>query len=156
MSFPEAGESAPDFEAVSETGEPIKLSDFRGQKVVLYFYPKADTPGCTTQSCTFRDNYDKFQERGVVVLGASPDTSEDQAAFKAKYNLPFTLIADADHAVSELYGLWTTREIERDGEKFQVTGTRRSTFIIDENGMVTWSKFGVDPTANTQEVLDLL
>lgn len=156
MAFPEAGQPAPEFEADTDTGEHIKLSDFRGQKVVLYFYPKADTPGCTKQACAFRDNYDKFQEKGVVVLGASPDTSEDQAAFKTKYNLPFTLLADADHSLSELYGLWGTHRVESQGKVYESHGTRRSTFIIDEDGKVIWSKFGVDPTTNTQEVLDLL
>ena len=156
MPMPQVGDSAPDFEVKTEAGETIKLSDFRGKRVVLYFYPKADTPGCTTQACTFRDNYQQFRTRDVVVLGASPDTESDQLAFKEKYDLPFTLLADADHTVSDLYGIWGDHSVEFNGKAFEYTGVRRSTFIIDENGTITYSKFGVDPANNTAEILDVL
>jgi peroxiredoxin Q/BCP len=144
MAFPEVGAIAPEFEVQTDDGSEVKLSDYRGQKVVLYFYPKADTPGCTVQACTIRDNYGKFQEKGVVVLGASPDTVADQAAFKQKYSLPFILLADADHSLSELYGVWEGR------------GTRRSTLIIDPDGKVSYAQYGVDPTNNTAELLEIL
>src|SRR5947207_2052145 len=100
------GDTAPDFELPSDTGETIKLSDFRGKRVVLYFYPKDDTPGCTTQSCGFRDTYPQIEERNAVVLGVSPDDARSHQKFKTKYDLPFTLLVDADHAVAERYGVW--------------------------------------------------
>ncbi len=156
MPIPQVGDIAPDFEVASDSGELVRLSDYRGQRVVLYFYPQADTPGCTTQACTFRDNYALFQEKGVVVLGASPDTVEAQANFKRKYNLPFVLLADADKTVANAYGLWGTHKIEYEGVTYEVTGVRRSTFIIDEQGIVTYAKFGVDPANNTAEILALL
>lgn len=157
MAMPAAGETAPDFEVKTDTGETVRLSDYRGKQVVLYFYPQADTPGCTKQSCLFRDNYGEFEKIGVVVLGASPDPVEAQAAFKQKYQLPFTLLADADHHVSELYGIWGDhRIVSKDGTEHFTHGTRRSTFIIDENGIVVWSKYGVDAANNTAEVLELL
>lgn len=156
MAFPAVGEIAPDFETVNDLGEKTRLTDFRGQKVVLYFYPQADTPGCTKQACTLRDNYQLFRARDVVVLGASPDTVEAQAAFKAKYNLPFTLLADADHSVSNIYGVWGTHKITYNGVEYTTTGTRRSTFMIDPAGVVVYSKFGVDAASNTAEILDEL
>ncbi len=156
VQIPPVGVLAPDFEAQTDSGKPIKLSDFRGQRVVLYFYPQADTPGCTKQACTIRDNYGAFQAKGVVVLGASPDTVEAQAAFKAKYNLPFTLLADPDHAIADLYGLWGTHKIMYNGVEYTTTGVRRSTFIMDEDGIVRYSQFGVDPANNTAEILDVL
>jgi peroxiredoxin Q/BCP len=156
LPFPNPGEAAPDFQTQTETGQIVRLSDYRGQKVVLYFYPKADTPGCTTQACTFRDNYDAFVQRGVVVLGISPDAVEDQQAFKVKYSLPFTLLSDPDHAITELYGLWGDHEVMYQGQKIHYHGLGRSTFIIDEQGDVIFSRFGVDPANNTHEVLEAL
>lgn len=156
MPLPEVGQIAPDFETVTDAGEPVKLSDYRGQRVVLYFYPKADTPGCTKQACSIRDNYQLFRQKEVVVLGASPDTAEDQAAFKAKYDLPFILLADPEHEISELYGLWGTRKFEKNGVEYEVTGTQRSTFIIEPDGSISYAKFGVEPTTNTAELLEIL
>lgn len=156
VSMPQVGEIAPDFSMHSDSGDLVRLADYRGQRVVLYFYPQADTPGCTTQACTIRDNYKTFQEKGVIVIGASPNTVEEQAAFKRKYNLPFILLADADHALADQYGLWGTHTITYQGVVYEVTGVRRSTFIIDENGVVTYSQFGVDPANNTAEILALL
>jgi peroxiredoxin Q/BCP len=156
MPFPEVGQIAPDFETVTDAGEPIKLSDYRGKRVMLYFYPKADTPGCTKQACSIRDNYQLFREKDVVVLGASPDTAEDQAAFKAKYDLPFILLADAEHEISDLYGLWGTHKVVHKGVEYESHGTRRSTFIIEPDGSVSYAQFGVDPTTNTAELLELL
>lgn len=153
MPLPEVGQPAPNFEVKIDTGETVKLTDFRGKRVVLYFYPKADTPGCTAQSCAFRDDYSAFQEKDAVILGASPDTVEDQAAFKAKYKLPFGLLADHDRAIAEAYGVWQTFT-RKDG--VEQTGIRRSTFIIDANGIVTHVFEGVDPANNSREMLALL
>ena len=147
------GQPAPDFEVKTDTGETVKLTDYRGKRVVLYFYPRADTPGCTKQSCAYRDDYGTFAEKNAVILGASPDTVEDQAAFKAKFNLPFNLLADFDHSIAEAYGAWRTFKVERDGEKIERTGIQRSSFIIDENGIVSGIFMGVDPTANSPEML---
>ena len=156
MPMPAVGELAPDFEVETDTGATLRLSDLRGQRVILYFYPQADTPGCTKQACNFRDSFHQFTERGVVVLGASPNTVAEQAAFKQKYNLPFTLLADPDHQLADQYGLWGTHQILYQGVQYETTGVRRSTLIIDPDGRVTYSQFGVDPANNTQEVLDLL
>lgn len=156
MVMPQVGETAPDFEAITETGETVKLSDYHGKRVVLYFYPKADTPGCTTQACTFRDNYQRFCDVDVVVLGASPDTLDEQMAFKQKYDLPFTLLADADHTVADLYGIWGDHKLDFNGTPFEYTGVRRSTFIIDSDGKITYAQFGVDPANNTGEILDVI
>ncbi len=156
MPIPAVGDHAPEFEILTDTGEPLNLTALRGKQVVLYFYPKADTPGCTKQACNFRDNYHKFQELGVTVLGASPDTVEDQAAFKKKYNLPFTLLADADHTLADQYGLYGTHKLMYQGVEYETHGVRRSTFVIDSEGVVTVSAFGVDPANNTNEVLEIL
>ncbi len=157
MAFPEVGTIAPDFESQTDSGETVKLSNYQGNTVILYFYPKADTPGCTAQACNFRDNYGAFEERGVTVLGVSPDTVDDQKAFKEKYDLPFTLIADADHSVSELYGVWDDHEITtRSGAVRVFTGAYRSTLVIDSEGKVIDARWGVDPANDTQAVLDIL
>ena len=106
----EEGKPAPDFELTSDSGEQVKLSDLRGKPVVLYFYPKDDTPGCTTQACAIRDSYDDFTERGAVVLGVSPDSETSHVKFKEKYGLPFTLLADPEHKVAEEYGTWVEQQ----------------------------------------------
>lgn len=156
MAFPQVGHTAPDFTTQTDTGETLTLSALRGKRVILYFYPKADTPGCTRQACAIRDNYQRFRKVDVVVLGASPDTVEEQAAFKAKYDLPFTLLADADHAISELYGLWGDHKSLFKGKEYDWTGTRRSTLIIEADGTVSYSRYDVDPTSNPGELLDIL
>ena len=102
----EEGKPAPDFELATDTGERVKLSDFRGKPVVLYFYPKDDTPGCTVEACGFRDAYSEFEQRGAVVLGVSPDDEASHVKFKEKYSLPFTLLADPEHRVADEYGVW--------------------------------------------------
>ena len=107
----EEGKPAPDFELKSDSGETVRLSDFRGKPVVVYFYPKDDTPGCTAQACGIRDNYEAFGERGAVVLGISPDDESSHVKFKQKYGLPFTLLADPGHEVSERYGVWGERKL---------------------------------------------
>jgi len=156
MAFPQVGETAPDFTAQTDTGETLSLSDLRGKRVVLYFYPKADTPGCTRQACTILDNYQRFKDVDVVVLGSSPDTVEEQAAFKTKYDLPFTLLADSDHTLADVYGVWGTHTTSFKGVEHTSTGVRRSTVIIDPDGVVSYAQFGVDATKNPGELLDIL
>lgn len=127
------GEKAPLFVAKDQNGNNIKLSDFQGKKVVLYFYPKDDTPGCTAQACSLRDNYDVLLARGFVVLGVSVDDEKKHQKFIEKYDLPFSLIADTDHQVVESYGVWAEKSMY--GKAFM--GIVRTTFIIDENGIIS-------------------
>ncbi len=133
------GDQAPDFETTNDKNEKVKLSDYRGKRVVLYFYPKDDTPGCTTQACGFRDNYAQVEGKNAVVLGVSPDNVASHQAFKSKFDLPFPLLTDEDKKISESYGVW--RERERDGQKFM--GVARSHFVIDENGKVVDVQYNV-------------
>jgi peroxiredoxin Q/BCP len=148
----EEGKPAPDFELKTDTGEPVKLSDFRGKQVVLYFYPKDDTPGCTTQACGIRDVYGEFQKEGAVVLGVSPDDEKSHVKFKEKYELPFTLLADTDHAVSEEYGVWGEKKYM--GRTYM--GVDRSTFVIDADGNVKRVMHKVKPDSHADEVLETL
>jgi thioredoxin-dependent peroxiredoxin len=148
----EEGKEAPDFELASDTGERVRLSDLRGRPVVLYFYPKDDTPGCTTQACSFRDAYGEFEEREAVVLGVSPDTESSHARFKAKHDLPFTLLADPEHDVAERYGVW----VEKNSYGRKSMGIKRSTFVIDEEGKVAKAMLGVKPDGHADLVLSAL
>src|SRR5882762_133744 len=124
--MPALGEPAPDFTLRSDDGRRLSLKDFRGKRVVLYFYPKDDTRGCTIQACGFRDSYPQVEEKNAVVLGVSPDGVESHQAFKSKFDLPFPLLVDEDKKISEAYGVWQERE--RDGQKFM--GVARSHFVI--------------------------
>jgi peroxiredoxin Q/BCP len=146
------GKSAPDFELASDTGERVRLSDLRGRPVVLYFYPRDDTPGCTAQACSFRDAYAEFEERGVTILGVSPDTEAAHVKFKQKYGLPFTLLADPDHEVAELYGVWVEKTMY--GKKSM--GIKRSTFVIDSDGNVAKAMPSVKPEGHADTVLAAL
>jgi peroxiredoxin Q/BCP len=146
------GAPAPDFTLKSDTGEELTLSSLRGKPVVLYFYPKDDTPGCTTQACGIRDVYADFRDRGAVVLGVSPDDEESHVAFKEKYSLPFTLLADPDHDVAEQYGVWKERNMY--GKKFM--GIERSTFVIDADGNVVKAMRRVKPETHAADVLAAL
>lgn len=130
--MPEKGQRAPDFEGVTQTGDTIRLSDYRGHKVALYFYPKDDTPGCTKQACNLRDNFEALQDAGIIVVGVSGDDVASHEAFAEKYDLPFPLVADPDHEVLNLYGVWGERNLY--GNKFM--GTKRTTFLIDEEGVI--------------------
>lgn len=132
MSKLEAGEMAPDFEAKDQDGNTIKLSDHKGKKVILYFYPKDNTPGCTAQACNLRDNYQELQKQGYVVLGVSQDDEKSHKKFIEKQNLPFPLISDTDHKVHNLYGTWGEKSMY--GRKYM--GTFRTTFVIDEDGKI--------------------
>lgn len=126
----EKGDIAPDFESKDQNGNPIKLSDFKGKKVVLYFYPKDNTPGCTAESCNLRDNYATFQAKGYEILGVSSDDEKSHLKFIEKHELPFPLIADVDKSVHEKYGTWGEKSMY--GRKYM--GTLRATFVIDEEG----------------------
>jgi len=128
----QVGDTAPDFEAVTDTGKQVKLSDYRGKRVVLYFYPKADTPGCTVEACEFRDGIQAIAKKGAAVIGVSPDKPAAQARFKQKYDLPFTLLADEDKAAAEAYGVWKEKNMY--GRK--VMGIERTTFVIGADGKI--------------------
>jgi peroxiredoxin Q/BCP len=146
------GDPAPEFETITDTGDRVKLSDFRGKKVILYFYPKDDTPGCTTQACGFRDNYPVIQEKNAVVLGVSPDDADSHRKFKSKFDLPFPLLVDEDHAIAEAYGAW--------GEKTAYgrtsMGIIRSHFVIDEEGKIADTQYKVSPADSNERALQLL
>ena len=148
----EAGQPAPDFTLTSDSGERVTLSELRGQPVVLYFYPKDDTPGCTTQAQGLRDSYGELEQAGAVVLGVSPDSEASHVKFREKYGLPFTLLADPDHAVAEQYGVW--------GEKTYMgrtyVGVLRTTFVIDEDGTVKRVLRDVKPASHAHDVLAVL
>jgi peroxiredoxin Q/BCP len=146
------GELAPDFELTSDAGDAVTLSSLRGRPVVLYFYPKGDTPGCTRQACDIRDAWSSFSRAGAVVLGVSPDKETSHARFKAKYKLPFTLLADPDHSVSELYDVWKQKSFA--GKKYM--GVERSTFVIDANGVVVKMMRKADPKTHADDVLAVL
>ena len=148
----EEGKPAPDFELESDTGERVKLSDLRGKPVVLYFYPKDDTPGCTTQACGIRDAYGEFQRAGAAVFGVSPDSAASHVKFKEKFSLPFALLADTDHAVAEAYGAWG--EKKNYGKTYM--GIIRSTFVIGPDGTVVKTMPNVKPDRHADDVLAVL
>jgi peroxiredoxin Q/BCP len=152
MTMIERGMQAPDFELPDQDGNPVRLDGFRGQTVVLYFYPKADTPGCTTQACSIRDRAAEYEAAGAVVVGVSPDPVEAVKKFHAKQSLNFTLLADADHAVCERYGVWG--EKKNYGKTYM--GVQRSTFIIDGDGTVVHVIPKASPKTHDDEVLAAL
>jgi peroxiredoxin Q/BCP len=143
------GEAAPDFEARDAEGNTVKLSDLRGRKVVLYFYPKDDTPGCTKEACSFRDSFAEFERRGIRVLGVSLDDEGSHRKFADKYKLPFTLLADTGHAVADRYGVYGEKQFA--GRKYM--GVDRKTFLIDERGRVVRVFDKVDVERHADEVL---
>jgi thioredoxin-dependent peroxiredoxin len=149
---PAAGEAAPDFTLQDEDGTDITLTQFRGRPVVLYFYPKDDTPGCTTQACELRDQSATFDATSAVILGVSPDTVKTHRKFKDKYQLPFTLLADVEHQVAELYGVWKQKTFM--GKKY--FGNERTTFVIDEAGRIAAVLRNVKPANHAGLVLDVL
>ncbi|WP_207434444.1 thioredoxin-dependent thiol peroxidase [Sabulibacter ruber] len=145
----QVGDIAPDFEAKDQNGQPVKLSDYRGKKVVLYFYPKDDTPGCTAQACNLRDNHDALLAKGYVVLGVSVDDEKSHQKFIQKFNLPFPLLADTDKQIVEKYGVWQEKSMY--GRKYM--GTMRYTFVIDEEGKIEDLITKVDTKNHTAQLL---
>lgn len=152
MTMPKAGEKAPDFKVLNDEGETVRLSDYHGKELVLYFYPRADTPGCTKEACAFRDDYSAYEKAGVTILGVSPDTVEAQAKFKQKYDLPFSLLADDDHAISSAYGVWGLKKFM--GREYE--GVLRTTFLIDKKGYIRQVFEKVKPAEHSQEILAAL
>lgn len=152
MSSLQIGDIAPDFTAVTDSGETVSLHDFRGRRAILYFYPKDDTPGCTTQACGFRDNYPVIEEKNAVVLGVSPDSAQSHRKFKTKHNLPFILLVDEDHAIAEAYGVWVEKSMY--GKKYM--GIERSHFVIDENGRIIDAQIKVKPEDSVARALAAL
>ncbi len=148
----EVGDAAPDFELPDQDGRPVRLKDFRGQRVVVYFYPKADTPGCTTQACGVRDRKDDYAQAGAVVLGVSPDPVAKVQKFHEKYSLDFPLLADEDHSVAEAYGVWVEKSMY--GRKY--FGNERTTFIVDSEGKVAEVLRKVKPAEHDEQVLSAL
>ncbi len=149
---PEEGSPAPDFTLATDSGETLSLSSLRGKPVILYFYPKDDTPGCTAQACGIRDAWGEFERAGAVVLGVSPDGEASHAKFKEKYDLPFTLLADADHEVADAYGVWGEKSYA--GKTYM--GVNRSTFVIGEDGNVARIFLKVKPDEHADQVLEAL
>jgi len=143
------GDAAPDFAVLNEKNETVRLSDFKGKKLVLYFYPKDDTPGCTAQACSLRDGYPTFINKGYAVLGVSPDSVKKHIKFQDKFSLPFSLLADEDHAVSEAYGVWGEKKFM--GRAYM--GIHRTTFVIDENGTIERIITKVDTGSHTEQLL---
>lgn len=152
MSDVSVGAQAPDFSAATESGEQVSLSSYRGKRVVLYFYPKDDTTGCTAQACGFRDAYPRIEEQNAVVLGISPDGVTSHRKFKTKYDLPFLLLADEDHAVAETYGAWG--EKSNYGRKYM--GILRSHYVIDEAGRIADVQLKVSPADSVERAVAAL
>ena len=146
------GDIAPDFEAVTDADDKIKLSDYRGKRVVLYFYPKDNTSGCTKQACGFRDNYPVIEEANAVVLGVSPDGVKSHQKFKTKFDLPFTLVVDEDHSIAEQYGVWGEKKMY--GRSYM--GIIRSHFIIDEKGLIADAQYKISPAKSVERALKTL
>lgn len=152
MSFLQQGDKAPDFTSKDQNGNTVSLNQFKGKKVVLYFYPKDSTPGCTAEACDFRDNYQGLKAQGIEVLGVSVDDEKSHQKFITKYDLPFTLLADTDKSIVEAYGVWSEKSMY--GKKYM--GTNRTTFIIDEDGNIAHIITKVDTKAPTAQVLELI
>jgi peroxiredoxin Q/BCP len=152
MSELNVGAKAPAFSAPDQSGKTVSLGDFKGKKVVLYFYPKDDTPGCTTQACSFRDEHSVFLKKGAVVLGVSPDSAKSHTKFIEKFSLPFPLLADEDKTIAQAYGVWVEKSMY--GKKYM--GVERSTFVIDGDGKLAAIYRKVKPAEHIAEVLATL
>jgi len=148
---PIIGELAPDFELLDHEGNVHKLSDYKGKPVVFYFYPKDNTPGCTTQACSFRDSFDEYLQKGIIVLGVSKDSPKSHKNFRDKYSLPFTLLSDIEHKVAEAYGVWVKKKMM--GREYM--GMERTTFIIDKEGILVGILEKVKPQEHAKDVLAL-
>jgi peroxiredoxin Q/BCP len=147
--LPEIGKAAPSFKANNQHGNPISLADFSGKKLVLYFYPKDDTPGCTAEACSLRDNYDALLAQGYAIVGVSPDDEKKHTKFITKYNLPFDLLADTDNTIALAYGVWVEKSMY--GRKYM--GIARTTFVINENGILEEIIEKVDTKNHAQQLL---
>ncbi len=147
-----SGISAPDFSLVDDQNVTRRLSDFRGKPVILYFYPKDDTPGCTTEACNFRDDYSAYETSGVTILGVSPDSPKSHARFKKKYSLPFPLLADEGHKICSEYGVWGPKKMM--GREYE--GVLRTTFLIDQNGKIARVFENVRPAEHSAEVISAI
>lgn len=152
MSHLKEGDLAPDFKAADETGAAIALSDYRGKKLILFFYPKDDTPGCTAENCNLRDNYGLLRQKGFEILGVSPDNAKKHQSFKEKFSLPFPLIPDTEQAILKAYGAWGEKQMY--GRTYE--GVIRSTFVIDEAGKILKAFSKVDTKNHTKQILDAL
>lgn len=152
MSQLKEGDKAPNFTSKDQNGNTVSLDQFKGKKVILYFYPKDNTPGCTAEACDFRDNYQSLKAKGIEVLGVSIDDEKSHQKFITKFELPFTLLADTDKAIVEAYGVWGEKSMY--GKKYM--GTNRTTFIIDEEGKITHIISKVDTKNPSTQVLDLI
>ena len=150
--IPHKGKTAPDFTLLTDTGEPLKLSSLRGRPVVLFFYPKDNTPACTLEACALRDAFPQFDKSDAVILGISPDTVRRHHGFRERFKLPYNLLADTDHAVAAKYGVWAQKSLW--GRKYM--GVVRTTVLIDEDGVITKIFPKVSVTGHTQEVLDAI
>jgi peroxiredoxin Q/BCP len=148
--LPEIGKAAPSFKANNQHGNPISLADFSGKKLVLYFYPKDDTPGCTAEACSLRDNYDALLAQGYAIVGVSPDDEKKHTKFITKYNLPFDLLADTDNTIALAYGVWVEKSMY--GRKYM--GIARTTFVINENGVLQEIIEKVDTKNHAQQLLE--
>lgn len=152
MTHLQEGDQAPDFSGVNEKGESVSLSDFKGKKLILFFYPKADTPGCTAEACNLRDSYSELREKGFELLGVSADTSRSQGNFKKKYNLPFPLLADTDQTVVNAYGVWGPKQMF--GKNYE--GINRTTFVIGENGVIEKVITKVETANHAEQILGVM
>jgi peroxiredoxin Q/BCP len=149
MNQPAVGATAPAFSAPDQSGKTVSLSDFKGKTVILYFYPKDDTPGCTVEACSFRDGQAGFKKKGAVIIGVSPDNAKAHTKFIEKFSLPFTLLSDGDHKIAEAYHVWVEKSMY--GRKYM--GMERSTFVIDPHGKLKAIYRKVKPAEHTAEVL---
>jgi peroxiredoxin Q/BCP len=152
MALLKPGDQAPSFEAVTDKNETISLDDYKGKKLILYFYPKDNTSGCTTQACAFRDSYPEIEEKNAVVLGVSPDGVTSHQKFRSKYDLPFTLLVDPEHELAELYGAWGEKSMY--GKKYM--GIIRSQFVIDEKGIILDAQYKISPKKSLGAALEKL
>ncbi len=152
MAQPKEGSSAPDFELLDDAGTKVRLSNLKGKPVILYFYPKDDTPGCTKEACGFRDDYGSYARAGAVILGVSPDSTRSHTAFKEKFQLPFPLLADEDKKVTKLYGAWGKKKFM--GREYM--GVKRTTYLIGADGKILRVFENVKPEGHSQEILAAL